>query len=180
MLITNANIVTWEDPNRIINNGTVAIQAEKILETGSSKVLMEKYPEEEILDAHGSFVLPGNICAHTHFYSAFARGMAIPGDPPSGFLEILEKLWWTLDKTLTMDAVKYSALVCQIDAIRHGTTTLIDHHASPNALEGSLSEIRKTVEESGLRAALCYEVTDRDGIGKAEAGIAETPGLFRT
>jgi putative selenium metabolism protein SsnA len=179
MLITNANIVTWEDPNRIINNGTIAIQADKILEIGSLKVLRDKYPEEEILDARGSYVLPGNICAHTHFYGAYARGMAIPGNAPSGFLEILEKLWWTLDKSLTMEAVKYSALVCQIDAIRHGTTTLIDHHASPNAQEGSLSEIRKTVEESGLRAALCYEVTDRDGIGKAEAGIAENAGFIQ-
>jgi len=117
--------------------------------------------------------MPGNICAHTHFYGAFARGMAIPGEPPGNFLDILKKLWWTLDKSLTMEAVKYSALVCQIDAVRHGTTTLIDHHASPNALESSLDTIRKTVESSGLRAALAYEVTDRDGIEKAEAGIAE-------
>jgi putative selenium metabolism protein SsnA len=173
MLITNANIVTWEDPNRIIKDGAIAIDSDQILEAGPSKDLMEKYSGEEILNAHGSYVLPGNICAHTHFYGAFARGMTIPGQAPAGFVEILEKLWWPLDKSLTAEAVKYSALVCQIDAIKHGTTTLIDHHASPNALENSLDIIQRTVEQSGLRAALCYEVTDRDGIEKAEAGIAE-------
>jgi putative selenium metabolism protein SsnA len=173
MLITNANIVTWEEPNRIIRDGAIVIQADRIIETGSTKEIVEKYPGEEVIDARGAYVLPGNICSHTHFYGAFARGMAIPGEAPTGFVQILEKLWWTLDKSLTPEAVKYSALVCQIDAIRHGTTTLIDHHASPNALENSLGVIRKTVEQSGLRAALCYEVTDRDGIEKAEAGIAE-------
>jgi len=180
MLITNATLVTWEDPNRIINNGALVIRAGVIVEVGSETDMKEKYVDEEVLDAHGAYVLPGNICAHTHFYGAFARGMTIPGEAPKDFVEILEKLWWTLDKTLTLEAVKYSALVCQVDAIRHGTTTLIDHHASPNALEGSLDEIRKTVEMSGLRAALSYEVTDRDGVGKAEAGIAENVRFIKS
>jgi putative selenium metabolism protein SsnA len=180
MLITNATIVTWEEPNRIIRSGAIAIRSDQILETGPITAMQEKYAGEEVLDAHGCFVLPGNICAHTHFYGAFARGMAIPGEAPKGFVEILEKLWWTLDKSLSKEAVKYSALVCQIDAIRHGTTTLIDHHASPNALEGSLDEIRKTVETSGLRVALSYEVTDRDGMEKAEAGISENVRFIRS
>jgi putative selenium metabolism protein SsnA len=179
MLITNANIVTWEDPNRIIKNGAVVIREDRVMETGTSKEIEERYAGEEILDARGGFVLPGNICAHTHFYGAFARGLAIQGEAPSGFVEILQKLWWTLDKSLTMEAVKYSALVCQLEAIRHGTTTLVDHHASPNALEGSLQEIRKTVEKSGLRAVLCYEVTDRDGFEKADMGIAENVRFIR-
>ncbi len=173
MLITNASIVTWEESNKIIENGAIAIHDGAILETGPDSDLKRKYADEDVLDAHGSYVMPGNICAHTHFYGAFARGMAIPGEAPKGFVEILEKLWWPLDRSLGMEAIKYSALVCQVDAIRHGTTTLIDHHASPNALEGSLDEIRKTVEASGLRVALSYEVTDRDGMEKAEAGIAE-------
>jgi putative selenium metabolism protein SsnA len=180
MLITNATIITWEEPNRIIRNEAIAIRSGKILETGSVTSMQEKYGSEEVLDAHGCIVMPGNICAHTHFYGAFARGMAIPGDAPKGFIEILEKLWWPLDKSLSKEAIKYSALVCQVDAIRHGTTTLIDHHASPNALEGSLDEIRKTVETSGLRVALSYEVTDRDGREKAEAGIAENARFIRS
>ena len=85
--------------------------------------------------------MPGNICGHTHFYGAFARGMAIPGDPPRDFPEILAKLWWRLDKVLTLEDVRYSALVCLVDAVRHGAATLVDHHASPNAIVGSLDEI---------------------------------------
>jgi putative selenium metabolism protein SsnA len=117
--------------------------------------------------------MPGNICGHTHFYGAYARGMAIPGSAPKDFPEILEKLWWPLDKSLTEVDVYYSAMVMLIDAIKNGTTTLIDHHASPNAIDGSLDQIAKAVEMTGLRAVLCYEVTDRDGLNKAQAGIDE-------
>jgi putative selenium metabolism protein SsnA len=99
--------------------------------------------------------------------------MSIPGNPARDFSEILAKLWWPLDKSLTLEDVRYSALVCLVDAIKHGTTTLVDHHASPNAIDGSLDVIRNTVEQAGVRAALCYEVTDRDGPEKARAGIDE-------
>ena len=131
-----------------------------------------------MLDARGQLVMPGNICAHTHFYGAFARGMAIPGDAPKDFPEILERLWWKLDKALTMDDVRYSALVCLIDAVKHGTTTLIDHHASPNAIDGSLDVIADAVNQAGLRAVLCYEVTDHDGFDK-ESGIARNTASSR-
>ena len=117
--------------------------------------------------------MPGMICAHTHFYGAFARGLAIPGAPPKDFVEILQKLWWPLDKSLTEADVRASAEVMLVDAIRHGATTLIDHHASPNAIDGSLDVIAEAVDVSGLRAVLCYEVTDRDGMGKSSAGIRE-------
>jgi putative selenium metabolism protein SsnA len=117
--------------------------------------------------------MPGNVCAHTHFYGAFARGLAIPGRPMKDFPDILERLWWRLDRALTLEDVRYSTLACLVDAIKHGTTTLIDHHASPNAITGSLTEIARTVEVAGLRAALCYEVTDRNGPAGAQAGIAE-------
>jgi putative selenium metabolism protein SsnA len=106
--------------------------------------------------------------------------MAIPGAAPADFTQILESLWWRLDRTLTLEDVRYSTLVCLIDAIRHGTTTLIDHHASPNAIKGSLDVIAEAVQEAGLRACLCYEVTDRDGPERAQAGIAENARFART
>ena len=99
--------------------------------------------------------------------------MAIPGPAPRDFPQILERLWWPLDKALDRDAVRLSALVSLVDAVKHGTTTLIDHHASPNFIDGSLDVIADAVDQAGLRAVLCYEVTDRDGSEKAEAGIAE-------
>ena len=173
MLIKNAKLITWEKENRILEDSAVFIEGGKIQEIGLSKVLEAKYPNEKILDANGQYVMPGNICAHTHFYGAYARGMGIPGPAPKDFPEILEKLWWALDKSLTEDAVRYSALVCIIDAIKHGTTTLIDHHASPNFITNSLEVIAQAVDQTGIRAALCYEVTDRDGEAKMREGVEE-------
>ncbi len=173
MLITNANIITWESPNRILENYALHIESDRIKEIGATKSLTTKYPKAKTLDARGQYVMPGNICAHTHFYGAFARGMAIPGPSPKDFPEILQKLWWPLDRSLDAEAIHFSALVCLMDAIKHGTTTLIDHHASPNYIYGSLDLIADAVDKSGLRGVLCYEVTDRDGMEKANTGINE-------
>jgi putative selenium metabolism protein SsnA len=123
--------------------------------------------------------MPGIICAHTHFYGAFSRGMSLPGDPASSFPEILEKLWWRLDKALWPQDVQASALICLVDAVRHGTTTLIDHHASQDHIIGSLDLIAEAVDQAGVRACLCYEVTDRDGKEAARAGIGENARFIR-
>lgn len=173
MLITNATLITWDEPNQIISDQAVYISAGKIVELGPQAELLSRYPQAERLDARGQYVMPGNICAHTHFYGAYARGLAIPGPAPKDFPEILNKLWWPLDKSLTLEDVRASAEVFMLDAIRHGTTTLLDHHASPNAIDGSLDVIADVVDQAGVRAVLCYEVTDRDGEAKAKAGIAE-------
>lgn len=173
MLITNAKIITWESNNQILDDHALLIENDRIKEIGKSSDLKKRYPEIEWLDARGQYVMPGNICAHTHFYGAYARGMAIPGPAPKDFPEILQKLWWPLDRSLDAESIQYSVLPCLVDAIKHGTTTLIDHHASPNAIDGSLDIIAKEVETAGLRAVLCYEVTDRDGQEKMKAGIQE-------
>jgi putative selenium metabolism protein SsnA len=171
MIIRNAKIVTWGSNNQIpdcydllINGGLI----EKIAPQGT---LTEA--QEEVVDARGQLLMPGNICAHTHYYGAFSRGWAYPGEPASNFVEILERLWWRLDKALSPEAVKYSALVCLVDAIKYGTTTLFDHHASPSCIEGSLDIEHDAMVQAGLRGSLCYEVTDRDGNEKALAGIQE-------
>lgn len=181
MLIKHAGLITWERPNRLLADHALWTEGGYIVELGPSSELEPKYlgqPRElaatpEVIDARGQLVLPGNICAHTHFYGAFARGMAIPGDAPADFPQILQKLWWPLDRSLTEADIRYSALLCLADGIRHGTTTLIDHHASPNAIDGSLDVIADAVNEAGLRAVLCYEVTDRDGPERMRAGIDE-------
>lgn len=173
MIITNAKIITWEKRNRILGDHAIYIDQDKIREVAPQKKLLQKYPAEQIVDADSQFVMPGNICAHTHFYGAYSRGLSIPGSAPRDFLEILQKLWWPLDKSLDGEAIRYSALVCMIDAIMHGTTTLIDHHASPNHIDGSLDIIAEAAAETGLRIATCYEITDRDGPEKAYAGIKE-------
>lgn len=173
LLITNGRLITWGQPNEIIEGGALLLRDGRITDLGDSATLAGRYHSAEQLDARGQLVMPGNSCAHTHFYGAFARGMGIPGPPMKDFPDILERLWWRLDRALTAEDVRYSTLVCLVDAIKHGTTTLIDHHASPNAIDGSLDEIAAAVESAGVRAALCYEVTDRNGAAGAQAGIAE-------
>lgn len=173
MLLTNARIVTWGPSNELLEDHALSIKDGLIDRLGPTSQLEADAESEQTIDLGGQLVMPGSICAHTHFYSAFARGMAIPGRAPADFPDILRKLWWPLDQALTPEAVRYSALVSLIDAVKHGTTTLIDHHASPNAIEGSLDEIAEAVDRSGLRAVLCYEVTDRGGPAKAEAGWQE-------
>jgi putative selenium metabolism protein SsnA len=179
MLITNSTLITFGERNQVIHDGAILIAGQHIADLGPTAELMAKYPDEEVLDAQGKLAMPGLICAHTHFYGAFARGMAIPGEAPQNFPEILEKLWWQLDKALYWQDMRYSALVCLIDAIRHGTTTLIDHHASPSAIESSLDIIAEAVEEAGVRACVCYEMTDRDGAEKAREGIEENERFIK-
>jgi putative selenium metabolism protein SsnA len=173
MIVTNGKIITWNNQDSILYGCALKISEGIIKEISSQDEILTKYPGEEILDADGQYVMPGNICAHTHFYGAFARGLGIPSESPDSFPEILKKLWWPLDRSLTLEGVYNSALVCMIDAIRHGTTTLFDHHASQNAIEGSLEQIALAVEKTGLRVSTCYEVTDRDGIEKTLRGIRE-------
>ena len=130
------------------------------------------------IDASHKVVMPGLINAHTHFYSTFARGLT-KAQPARDFVGVLKNLWWRLDSALTTEDCYYSALIALLDAIRHGTTTLIDHHASPNAVPGSLAAIAKAVRETGLRACLCYEVSDRDGARISREGLEENVSFIR-
>ena len=179
MLITNARVATLGPEPRLIEDGALYLDGDKIVAVDTTAALRARYPEAERFDAGGQLALPAPLCGHTHFYGAFARGWAYPGPAATRFGEILERLWWRLDKLLTPEDVRYSALVCLADAIRHGTTTLIDHHASPFAIPGSLDIIAAEVLRSGVRASLCYEVTDRDGEALAQAGIAENVRFLR-
>lgn len=170
MLITNGTVIS---PDKIIDRGAVYIKDGIIEGVGPSAVLEKKYPKEKRLSADGGVVMPGLINAHMHFYSTFARGMVLGGKAPRNFVEILEGLWWRLDKKLGDDDIYYSALVPLIESIKCGTTSVIDHHASPFAVEESLDIIAKAVSQVGVRSALCYEVSDRDGADVAKKGIAE-------
>ena len=177
MIIKNGKLITWEEENRILEDAELLIKDGKIKEIGPD--LAKANPDEDVVDAKGQYVMPGNICAHTHFYGAFARGMGIPGDAAKDFPEILKKLWWPLDMALDEDGVRYSALVFAVDAIKNGTTTLFDHHASPNFIDGSLDVIADVLLDAGLRGVLCYEVTDRNGKEGAKKGIQENARFIK-
>jgi putative selenium metabolism protein SsnA len=166
----NGIVVTLGGKNRVLWNGTVVTDKELVTAVGNSPQMRLQFPEAESVDCSGKIILPGFICAHHHFYSTMARGMAIPGEPAKNFIEILEKLWWKVDRALGEEDILVSAQLPLIDCIRNGTTTVIDHHASPSMRDGSLDLIETAVRQAGLRASLCYEVSDRNIRG---GGIAE-------
>lgn len=179
-LIYNAWLITLNPEQNVIRDGALVIEGNLIKEVGSTAGLMEKYAYTERLNARGKVVMPGMINTHMHLYSTFARGMALKDAPPRNFLQILERLWWRLDKQLSEEEIYYSALIPLLDCIRYGTTTIVDHHASPCAVRGSLSVIAEAVESIGIRANLAYEVSDRDGEQAAAAGIEENVGFIRS
>lgn len=173
LLIANGTVLTLGQSNRVIENGGVLIEERKIKEVGSTPDLKTRFPDAEFINARGRLIMPGMINTHMHLYSTFARGMDAKSKPPQNFGDILEGLWWKLDKLLTLDDVYYSGLTPLIECIKTGTTTIIDHHASPMAVTGSLATLAKAAEEMGVRAAFCYEVSDRDGDEIAQEGIKE-------
>jgi len=122
---------------------------------------------------------PGLVCAHHHLYSALARGMPAPPRVPQGFTDILELVWWRLDRALDLEMIRWSALLGALEALESGTTAIIDHHSSPNAIEGSLDVIAAACAEVGVRVVCCYEVTDRNGADGAKAGLAENERFLR-
>jgi putative selenium metabolism protein SsnA len=179
MMITrfdNGIVVTLGKENRVLWNATVVTNGELVTAVGNSVEMKSRFPEAEVVDCSGKIILPGFICAHHHFYSTMARGMAIPGDPAKNFIEILEKLWWKVDRSLREEDILLSAQLPLIDCIRNGTTTVIDHHASPSMRDGSLDIIETAVRQAGLRASLCYEVSDRNVIG---GGISENERFIK-
>lgn len=116
---------------------------------------------------------PGLVCAHHHLYSALARGMPAPPEVPANFLEILHLVWWRLDMALDEDTIEWSAKLGALEALQRGCTAIVDHHESPNAIEGSLSIIADACAEVGVRVNCSYGVTDRHGPEGAAAGLAE-------
>jgi putative selenium metabolism protein SsnA len=170
LLIKKGTVVTLGRTNRVIEDGAVLIEDAEIKKIGKSRDFTGAYDTE--IDASNKVVLPGFINAHMHFYSTMVRGLG-KIEPARDFVGVLDKLWWRLDKQLSLDDCYYSALIPLIDAVKKGTTTLIDHHASPSAVTGSLARIASAVRAVGLRASLCYEVSDRDGKDIAMEGIRE-------
>lgn len=183
-LIDNAWIVTFGDPCAVIEDGAVLLLHGLVAAVGPRAHVAARLPSEvavEILDAGGAVVTPGLVNAHTHLYSTFACGYAPP--PSHNFQEILENLWWPLDRALTLEDVRTSALVAAARCLLAGVTTIVDHHASYGAIRGSLGVIAEVVRSLGLRACLAYEVSDRWGdeatthaIEENECFLSSLPG----
>ncbi|MEX0613419.1 MAG: amidohydrolase family protein, partial [Pirellulales bacterium] len=134
---------------------------------------------DEVVDCGGAVLMPGLVNGHTHLYSALAAGMPPPPRRPRNFHEILQFIWWRLDRAHTLESVEVSGQIGALVALRCGTTTLIDHHASPNAIEGSLSALEAGIAAVGCRGVLCYETTCRNRPTEAGEGLAENERYIR-
>ncbi len=173
LLIGNGRVITRDPDIPFIENGAVLCSGKLIADVGDHNTLRAKYPDAEFIDAKGGLIMPGLINAHNHIYSAMSRGISINGYNPKGFLDILDGMWWTLDRHLDLEATHYSAAATYIDCIKNGCTTIFDHHASFAEIPGSLFAIAEESVKYGIRSCLCYETSDRDGGSKCEQAIRE-------
>ena len=179
LVIGNGKLFTRNDEMPFVENGAVAIEGTKIAAVGETEAIKKQYGDAEFIDAKGGVIMPAFINTHEHIYSAMARGLSIKGYNPKGFLDILDGQWWTIDRHLTLEQTKYSAVETLISCIRNGVTTFFDHHASFGQIGGSLFTIADVAKELGVRACLCYEISDRDGMDKARESVMENAEFIR-
>lgn len=167
-IIRNAVLLDL-DPLQV-RRGELRVEMGMIVAVGPQ---VEAVAGDVVIDAGGAVVMPGLVNGHTHLYSALAVGMPPPAVSPRDFHEILQHVWWRLDRALDLPLIEASATIGALDALHCGTTTLIDHHASPNAIDGSLDAIEAGLRKVGVRGVLCYEATDRNGLEGRDAGLRE-------
>lgn len=179
ILVGKGTVITRDGDRPLIQDGGVLLEGGKILEVDRYDQLKEAYPQAEVLDARGQVIMPALVDTHEHIYSALARGLSIKGYDPKGFLDILDGMWWTIDRHLTLEQTWHSAMATYVDHIKNGVTTVFDHHASFGSIEGSLFKIAEAAKELGVRTCLCYEVSDRDGEEKARAAVKENAEFIR-
>ena len=178
-LIANGRLFTRDPERPYIEDGGVVTDGSVIKAVGTTAELRAGYPQAEFIDAHSQLIMPAFINTHTHIYSGLARGLSIKGYDPTNFYEILDGMWWKLDRELTLEDTKASAYATYLECIRNGVTTVFDHHASYKEILGSLFAIADCAKEMGIRSCLCYEVSDRDGGEKCDQAIKENADFIK-
>ena len=173
LVIGNGRLVTRDPEQPFFENGAVAMAGTAIKKVGTLEEIKKEFPDAEYVDAKGGVIMPAFINTHEHIYSAMARGLSIKGYDPKGFLDILDGMWWTIDRHLTNEQTRQSARATYLDSIKNGVTTVFDHHASFGEIKDSLFAIEDAAKEMGVRTCLCYEISDRDGMDKARAAVME-------
>lgn len=179
LIIGNGRVITRDTARGFFENGAVAMEGNSIVMVGETEEVKRTYPEAEWIDAEGRLIMPAFINAHEHIYSALARGLSIQGYAPKGFLDILDGMWWTIDRHLTLEQTKLSAYATYLDCIKNGVTTVFDHHASFGNITGSLSAIEEAARDLGIRTCLCYEISDRDGMDKSREAVMENVNFIK-
>jgi len=170
IIIKNAKGMQF-DPPAVWDNVDVVIDGGTIVDVGTN--IAGNYKAEKVIDGSDKLVYPGLVCSHHHYYSGLSRGVLAEIGPTPDFVSTLKNLWWRMDRALDEESTYYSSIISSIDAIKAGTTAVIDHHASPSYITGSLSTIKRGFEDSGLRGMTCYEVTDRNGLDQMKEGVEE-------
>ncbi len=196
ILLKNGTFIDWQTLEFLKTdilvepgvNGIFRLSGTSGLSPGSSPLTPGPSPEgrgedsgpsmERIIDCTGKFITKSFANGHHHAYSALARGMPAPRKNPENFREILQYIWWNLDKSLDLELIRSCALVTAMACAKRGVTFVIDHHASPFAVEGSLGTIAAAFDEVGVGHLLCYEISDRDGLDIAAKGLTETAGYL--
>jgi len=158
-------------PDPLVEDVDLRITECRISERGRD---LAAQPGEQVLELNGATVLPGNVNGHMHLYMSLTAGAPQPPRQPSDYKETLSEVWWNLDRSLDKDAVYLSAAAGAWDAVRCGTTVLFDNHSSLTFVRGALDEVERAIALVGLRANLCYEVTDRAGKGLRDTALEET------
>ena len=179
LIIGNGRVITRDPKNPCRPEGAVVTDGKFIREIGATALMRAKYPQAEYVDVHGGVIMPGLINAHTHIYSGLARGLSINGHDPHTFYQVLNGMWWNIDRHLDLEGTRASAYATIIDCIKNGVTTIFDHHASYFQTPGSLFAIAEVAGEMGIRANLCYEVSERDGAKKCQEAIEENAAFAR-
>lgn len=179
LLIGNGRVITRDPEQPFLEKGGVAISGDQIVEVDLWSRLLERYPGAQVLDARGGVIMPGLINVHEHIYSAMARGLSVKGYCPKGFLDILEGMWWNVDRHLTLEQTRLSAMATMMECVKNGVTTIFDHHASAFQIPDSLFAIEEAGKAVGIRRCLCYEITDRDGEEKARQSVLENQAFAR-
>ncbi len=177
MIVENGVVLTGGMSPMVLADGAVVVDSDRVVDVGDSKTLKSRHVRAQSLDACGGLIMPGLVNLHHHFYSQMATGLD-PGIEIRDFAQCLDRFWWRLDRAHDVDSVRVSAQMAAVDCIANGCTTVFDHHASPSCISGSLDLIADVLEEAGLSAVLCYEVTDRNGHPGAVEGLEENRRFF--
>jgi putative selenium metabolism protein SsnA len=181
MIVLRNATVAHLDPAEVRSGVDVVLKDSEIFAVGdgAASALAGAGGSVKQIDCSGKLVMPGLVCGHNHFYSGLSRGITAKIAPSEDFVSTLGNLWWRLDRVIDGEILAASGLVCAIEALKAGCTAVVDHHASPSFITGSLDVLEEAFEKTGLRGILCYETTDRNGRGGMEEGIAENARFAR-
>jgi len=179
LLVKGGVAVTMDQKRRVVEDAGVAVADDEIVAVGPLEDVSKGFSADEVVDAKGCIVMPGLICSHTHLYGIALRGSALNIEPPSDFLQILQRVWWPVDEKLTNDDAYATTLAAGTESLMNGTTCYADTYSAPNAIEGSLDQIANASNEIGLRGVVSFEATERRSTDEGTRGLKENLRFIR-